>query len=50
MKTFRMIVFLGVLISCFAVVNIGCEKEGPMEKAGEKVDEAVDAAKDAVKD
>jgi hypothetical protein len=28
----------------------GCEKQGPLEKAGEAVDESVDDAGDAVED
>lgn len=48
MRHLKMILVLGVLCSFVAVATIGCEKEGPMEKAGKKVDEAVDSAKKAV--
>ena len=30
-----------------SVILLGCEKEGPMERAGESVDEAVEETKDA---
>jgi predicted small lipoprotein YifL len=42
-----------LLIGCAALVLIastGCEKKGPMEKAGEKVDEAAQKTGDAIKD
>ena len=29
-----------------ALVGVGCEREGPVERAGKKVDETVEAAKD----
>jgi len=48
MKNLKIILLLGVLCSFVAVTTIGCEKEGPMEKAGKSVDEAVDSAKEAV--
>jgi hypothetical protein len=48
MRHLKMILVLGVLCSFAAMATIGCEKEGPMEKAGKKVDEAVDSAKKAV--
>ena len=48
MKKFKIIVLLSLLCSFLAFATLGCEKKGPMEKAGEKVDEAVDSAKDAV--
>jgi len=31
------------------MVTIGCEKEGPAEKAGKKMDEAFDSAKKSFK-
>ena len=31
-----------------SVILLGCEKEGPMERAGESVDKAVEETKDAV--
>ena len=45
---------LGVVLRAAAVAlsifsaPLGCEKDGPAERAGEEVDEAVDDAKDAV--
>ena len=42
-----------LLIVCAALALVafaGCEKKGPMEKAGEKVDEAAQKTGDAVKD
>jgi hypothetical protein len=32
------------LALCLGAGAVGCEREGPMEKAGEKMDEAVDDA------
>ena len=33
-------------LACFAALGIvGCEKQGPLERAGEEIDEAVDTAK-----
>ena len=29
-----------------ALVGVGCEREGPVEKAGEKIDQTVESAKD----
>jgi hypothetical protein len=34
MRHLKMILVLGVLCSFAAMATIGCEKEGPMEKAG----------------
>ena len=48
MKEFKMIFLLGLLCSFLAFATLGCEKEGPLEKAGKKVDETVDSAKEAV--
>lgn len=48
MRNFKTMFIIGLLCSFVAVVTIGCEKEGPMEKAGKSVDEAVDSAKKAV--
>jgi len=48
MKKFKIIVLLGLLCSFLPFATIGCEKEGPLEKAGKKVDETVDSAKEAV--
>ena len=35
-----------LLVMGSALVGIGCEREGPVEKAGKKVDQAVETAKD----
>ena len=35
-----------LLVMGSALVGVGCEREGPVEKAGKKVDQAVEAAKD----
>ena len=35
-----------VLVIVGALAGVGCERQGPVEKAGEKVDQAVEAAKD----
>ena len=45
MQWFKPIVAGVVLCAIVGVVAVGCEKEGPAEKAGKKVDEALDAAK-----
>lgn len=42
-----------LLIGCAAFVLMacaGCEKKGPLQKAGEKVDEAAEKTGDAIKD
>jgi hypothetical protein len=35
-----------LLVMGAALVGVGCERQGPVEKAGKKVDQAVEAAKD----
>ena len=41
--------FLALAITVLlSVILPGCEKEGPMERAGESVDEAVEETKDTV--
>jgi hypothetical protein len=35
-----------LLVMGVAFVGVGCEREGPVEKAGKKVDQAVEEAKD----
>ena len=35
-----------LLVMGGALVGVGCESEGPVEKAGKKVDQAVEEAKD----
>jgi uncharacterized protein YjbJ (UPF0337 family) len=44
----RMIRVLGIVLLLMGVafVGVGCEREGPVEKAGKKVDQAVEDAKD----
>lgn len=48
MKILKMIFLLTALCSFLAFATLGCEKEGPMEKAGKKIDKTVDSAKEAV--
>ncbi len=38
-------ILLGAVMACMVLSICGCEKKGPMEKAGENVDEAVNAVK-----
>ena len=38
-----------VTLSLFVTLHIGCEKEGPAEKAGKAVDKSYDSAKDKFK-
>lgn len=35
------------IAALFSVSIAGCERQGPMERAGERADEAVDSARDA---
>ena len=35
-----------LLVMGGALVGVGCERQGPVEKAGKQVDQAVEAAKD----
>lgn len=44
-KTLLTLVMLSIVASLIA-----CEREGPMERAGEKVDEAAEETKETVKD
>jgi hypothetical protein len=37
-----------LLVMGGALVGVGCERQGPVEKAGKQVDQAVEAAKDKV--
>jgi predicted small lipoprotein YifL len=39
-----------IALAAFLAPMVGCEKEGPLEEAGEKVDKAAEDTKDAVKD
>ena len=42
--------FLAALVTALSLGLAGCEKEGPMERAGEKLDEAAEEVKDAAED
>ena len=42
--------FLAALIAALSLGLAGCEKEGPMERAGEKLDEAAEEVKDAAEE
>ena len=46
----RMIRVLGsaLLVMGFALVGVGCEREGAVEKAGKQVDKAVEDVKDKI--
>ncbi|BBO75231.1 hypothetical protein DSCW_26480 [Desulfosarcina widdelii] len=50
MKTLKMVLIGCVLFSLLGFTTVGCEKEGPAEKAGKRVDEAVDSAKKTFKE
>jgi hypothetical protein len=39
-----------LLVMGGAVIGVGCEREGSVEKAGKKVDQAVEETKDKAKD
>jgi hypothetical protein len=39
---------LGMLLVPMIGLNIGCESQGPAEKAGESIDQGIDNAKDAL--
>ncbi len=42
------VVASALLVLGGALVGVGCEREGAVEKAGKKVDQAVEAAKDKI--
>ncbi len=48
-RIFMKSIAVGVLLLPMTLF-IGCEKEGPMEKAGKSLDDAADKAGDSVKD
>ena len=48
MKKLTTMLLIPIVCAFLSLATLGCEKEGPMEKAGKKVDEAVDDAKKAV--
>ncbi|HSO19379.1 MAG TPA: hypothetical protein VLT88_07980 [Desulfosarcina sp.] len=37
-----------LLLAALGIVQVGCEQEGPAERAGEKIDQAVEEAGDKV--
>lgn len=39
-----------MFVSALTITLSACEKDGPMENAGEKVDESVEKTGDAIKD
>jgi hypothetical protein len=39
---------LGILLAPLVALSIGCEREGPAERAGEGIDRAADNAADAL--
>ena len=49
MKLFKWVLFGSVVCGLVWLTAIGCEKEGPAEKAGKKIDEMVDSAKKEIK-
>ena len=49
MKTVKMVLIGCILSAVLGFTTVGCEKEGPAEKAGKKVDEALDSAKKTFK-
>ena len=49
MRQIKTILVCSLLCAFVAMVTIGCEKEGPAEKAGKKMDEAFDSAKKSFK-
>jgi len=50
MKTLKMMLIGCLLFSLLGFTIVGCEKEGPAEKAGKKVDKAIDSAKESFKE
>jgi predicted small lipoprotein YifL len=43
-------ILLGIVTLSMVASLAACDREGPMERAGEKVDKGVENTKDAVKD
>lgn len=39
-----------ILLSAMVLALPGCEKQGPLEKAGEKIDDTVEEAGEAIED
>jgi len=46
---FKKTIILFILVM-IAFVQIGCKKEGPIEKTGKEIDKAFDSAKDTIHD
>ena len=46
LKNVLYVVLLAVFLTCLS----GCEREGPMERAGKKIDKAVEDTTRAIKD
>ena len=42
--------FLAALVAALTLGLAGCEKEGPMERAGEKLDDAAEKVEEAAED
>lgn len=42
----KQFVFVGMLSAALLAGLAGCEREGPLERAGEEIDEAVDTVRD----
>jgi uncharacterized protein YjbJ (UPF0337 family) len=40
------VALIATLVTGGALMSVGCEREGPVEKAGKKVDQAVEEVKD----
>ncbi|MGD8701868.1 MAG: hypothetical protein PVG51_09215 [Desulfosarcina sp.] len=49
MKRFKWLLVAGAVCGLICLTAMGCEKEGPAEKAGKKVDEMVDSARKGFK-
>lgn len=41
---------IAVLFAFSSIALVGCEQDGPAERAGEEIDEAVDEAEDNIED
>jgi hypothetical protein len=48
-KRFKWLLVAGAVCGLICLTAMGCEKEGPAEKAGKKVDEMVDSARKGFK-
>jgi hypothetical protein len=45
----KLLIWMGTIILA-AFLNVGCDREGPLEEAGESIDNAARDTKDAVKE